>query len=499
MMNNNFKNLSGDFNLEEALNQARASIKAMILDNIHLVDKKVVISIVRTNSNVLSIPDDITDQALWKIVRDVMDKNDDNVIQQLASLVQRARLEEMKKKDPFFASLLKGMLDKADEAFGVSKDLLGEDEMSGPLFDESVKGYDPFEEKYKKGILKDNISLDPNKRPIVRPLKIRKGMEGLKFNPGEVGTLIELPKISNRVGARSSKAMNIPDHDCENCDKKEDCDGFKEFMESLSQSLYPYRIPFDQTTHTDYEGESIDMNTIRGELSKLLNKIDEDLKEAQDELIKDLKESIEETKALINSQDINKQREFVLEICIGFLDDEDTIINCIKSVMDYVEVPQFVTEENKIEYLKNILKILVRKDDKAVTTTIMAMHQTLKSMLKAQLEEQDKDDEDNIDEEPETKEIVETIVKNNLYKEDWVLDFAFSLVSEVPFEIIDNLYSSFITKFGEYKISLIQNANSHSELEHRMRYNVSQLIGFDISARMELIIKSYIHYFMDNK
>lgn len=470
MMNNNFKNLSGDFNFEEALNQARVSIKKMILDNIHLVDKKVVISIVRTNSNVLSIPDDITDQALWKIVRDVMDKNDDNIIQQLASLVQRARLKEMKNQDPLFAALLEGMLDKSDELFNLPKSFLSEDENI-------------------------SVNMDPNKGPIVRP----KGMEGLKFNPGEVGTLIELPKISNRVGTRSSKAMNMPDHDCENCDKKEDCDGFKEFMESLSQSLYPYRIPFDQTTHTDYEGESIDMNTIRGELSKLLNKIDEDLKEAQDELIKDLKESIEETKALINSQNINKQREFVLEICIGFLDDEDTIINCIKSVMDYVEVPQFVTEENKIEYLKNILKILVRKDDKAVTTTIMAMHQTLKSMLKAQLEEQDKDDEDNIDEEPETKEIVETIVKNNLYKEDWVLDFAFSLVSEVPFEIIDNLYSSFITKFGEYKISLIQNANSHSELEHRMRYNVSQLIGFDISARMELIIKSYIHYFMDNK
>lgn len=239
------------------------------------------------------------------------------------------------------------------------------------------------------------------------------------------------------------------------------------------------------------------MNTIRGELLKLLDKINEDLEEAQDELIKDLKESIEETKSIINSQDINKQREFVLEIAIDFLDDEDTIINCIKSAMDYVEVPQFVTEENRLEYLKTVLKLLVKKDDNAVITTIMAIHQTLKSMLKAQLAEQDK--EDDINEEPETPEILETIVKNNLYREDWVSGFAFSLVSEVPFEIIDNLYSSFITKFGEYKISLIQNVDSHSELQNRMRFNISQLVEFDIPARMELIIKSYIHYFMDNK
>lgn len=467
MMNNNFKNLSGDFNFEEALNQARASIKAMILDNIHLVDKKVVISIVRTNSNVLSIPDDITDQALWKIVRDVMDKNDDNIIQQLASLVQRARLKEMKNQDPLFATLLEGMLDKSDELFNLPKSFLSEDENI-------------------------SVNMDPNKGPIVRP----KGMEGLKFNPGEVGNLIELPKISNRVGG-FSKATNHHQSDCESCYKKEECDSFKEFRESLSQSLYPYTIPFDKTTHTDYEGDSINMNTIKGELLKLLNKINEDLEEVQDELIKDLKESIEETKSIINSQDIDKQREFVLEIAIDFLDDEDTIINCIKSAMDYVEVPQFVTEENRLEYLKTVLKLLVKKDDNAVITTIMAMHQTLKSMLKAQLAEQD--EEDDINEEPETPEILETIVKNNLYREDWVSGFAFSLVSEVPFEIIDNLYSSFITKFGEYKISLIQNVDSHSELQNRMRFNISQLVEFDIPARMELIIKSYIHYFMDNK
>lgn len=467
MMNNNFKNLSGDFNLEEALDQARVSIKKMILDNIHLVDKKVVISIVRTNSNVLSIPDDITDQALWKIVRDVMDKNDDNIIQQLASLVQRARLKEMKNQDPLFAALLEGMLDKSDELFNLPKSFLSEDENI-------------------------SVNMDPNKGPIVRP----KGMEGLKFNPGEVGNLIELPKISNRVGG-FSKAMSHHQSNCESCYKKEECDRFKDFRESLSQSLYPYTIPFDKTTHTDYEGDSINMNTIKGELLKLLDKINEDLEEAQDELIKDLKESIEETKSIINSQDINKQREFVLEIAIDFLDDEDTIINCIKSAMDYVEVPQFVTEENRLEYLKTVLKLLVKKDDNAVITTIMAMHQTLKSMLKAQLAEQD--EEDDINEEPETPEILETIVKNNLYREDWVSGFAFSLVSEVPFEIIDNLYSSFITKFGEYKISLIQNVDSHSELQNRMRFNISQLVEFDIPARMELIIKSYIHYFMDNK